>query len=592
MFQYLCWSLLGVAELDPLDSVDSPSVALAHLLFGAFLIMGVILLVNMMIALLSNTYQRVEDNAMMEWSFKKAITIQTYSTYHPIPVPLNLISNLCVSLYRLCQKSPCTAGCKGQDDDNHGNDVKTRNKSLDSVVESLQLKYFATYGNSFPLTDDRKMDQVIQETERNRQMANQIAHRTFTTHAYDEGILPTGPSAWESKGIRVEGCLLACEGGTFCTTCKVESEEDHGARYLVPFSPEFPHFEVLIQETEEQRSLGVGVVWSKFGNHAMPGKKDGTVGYLVDEGKIFGPFESEKEYEDAMAYRGDLIGCTVKFDKKEDGKVPIVFTLNGKQITQDKILIEYNPSKKSLYPFIGMGHTGIRVLAKMCSSPSDDLRLIEKVKATTDRMADKMALNLDQIYAAVRRMDGELDSAREDLKTLVEGVLKDLRHFEQLIVDPSQLESTRVNWSSIMSVLQEDMVQVVESALCFFSPPETRAPVVEPLREIEISYLCDLRQEEIGHLIAIDGSGLPDQQPQVTRLKRAQEKLEGLVETADSSFSLVFGSLEAVEKEAKERMQYQNKNKEKITREFSNLQEALERLLKAHRGQSGLEVKY
>ena len=54
---------------------------------------------------------------------------------------------------------------------------------------------------------------------------------------------------------------------------------------------------VLIQETEEQRSLGVGVVWSNFGNHAMPGKKDGTVGYLVDEGKIFGPFESVKEYE-------------------------------------------------------------------------------------------------------------------------------------------------------------------------------------------------------------------------------------------------------------------------------------------------------
>ena len=34
-----------------------------------------------------------EDNSLKEWSFKKAITIQTYSTYHPIPVPLNLMSN-------------------------------------------------------------------------------------------------------------------------------------------------------------------------------------------------------------------------------------------------------------------------------------------------------------------------------------------------------------------------------------------------------------------------------------------------------------------------------------------------------------------
>jgi len=60
MFKHLWWSLLGIAELDPLDSVDSASVTLAQLLFGAFLIMGVVLLVNMMIALLSNTYQRVE----------------------------------------------------------------------------------------------------------------------------------------------------------------------------------------------------------------------------------------------------------------------------------------------------------------------------------------------------------------------------------------------------------------------------------------------------------------------------------------------------------------------------------------------------
>ena len=58
------------------------------------------------------------------------------------------------------------------------------------------------------------------------------------------------------------------------------------------------------------------------------------------------------------------------FQELKDGKVPIQFTLNGKQITQDKILIEYNPAEKSLYPFIGMGHPGIRVLAKV-STQSD-----------------------------------------------------------------------------------------------------------------------------------------------------------------------------------------------------------------------------
>ena len=69
-----------------------------------------------------------------------------------------------------------------------------------------------------------------------------------------------------------------------------------------------------------------------------------------------------------MAYRGDLIGCTVKFEMAADGKVPIVFTLNGKQISQEQILMQYNPRMKLLYPYIGMGNKGIRVLAKVSIS--------------------------------------------------------------------------------------------------------------------------------------------------------------------------------------------------------------------------------
>jgi hypothetical protein len=57
---YLSWSLLGITELDPLQSSDVASDFLANLLFGIFLILGAVMLMNMMIALLSNTYQKVE----------------------------------------------------------------------------------------------------------------------------------------------------------------------------------------------------------------------------------------------------------------------------------------------------------------------------------------------------------------------------------------------------------------------------------------------------------------------------------------------------------------------------------------------------
>ena len=70
-----------------------------------------------------------------------------------------------------------------------------------------------------------------------------------------------------------------------------------------------------------------------------------------------------------MAYRGDLIGCTIKFESETNGKVPVVFTLNGRRITKEKE-IDYTPGGKLLYPCIGMAHQGIRVLAKVCVTDS------------------------------------------------------------------------------------------------------------------------------------------------------------------------------------------------------------------------------
>ena len=41
-------------------------------------------------------------------------------------------------------------------------------------------------------SDERKMDHVLQETERNRQMANQIAYTTFAAKGVNDDAFPTG----------------------------------------------------------------------------------------------------------------------------------------------------------------------------------------------------------------------------------------------------------------------------------------------------------------------------------------------------------------------------------------------------------------
>ncbi|KAJ7378998.1 hypothetical protein OS493_018792 [Desmophyllum pertusum] len=312
--KHLIWSLLGIVDLDPLDSTDKPSVTVVHFLYGAFLIMGVILLINMMIALLSNTYTRVER--------------------------------------RVGEPEGVT---------NDGN-----KESLDLAVKSLQVNYFASYGYTFPLTDQGKMDQVLQETKNIRPMTNQVAYNTFIAHGRDQCALPTGPKAWKSEGVRIEECLLMYEGAEFCQTCKdhpTASQRNHGARYLVPFSPEVPRF-----EKQECRSLEVGVARRNYQSHLIRsrGWNNECVGYHI-KGDIFDAVTANSiiEIEDAMAERGDLIGCTVLFEMAENGKVPIMFTLNGKQITQASISIEFDQKDLLLFPFVSMGHEGVTVSAKM-----------------------------------------------------------------------------------------------------------------------------------------------------------------------------------------------------------------------------------
>lgn len=64
-----------------------------------------------------------------------------------------------------------------------------------------------------------------------------------------------------------------------------------------------------------------------------------------------------------MAFKGDSIACIVDYGNSKDGRVPVVFTLNGELICETSMKSKIG--KQELYPFIGMGQKGIRVLAKV-----------------------------------------------------------------------------------------------------------------------------------------------------------------------------------------------------------------------------------
>ena len=67
----------------------------------------------------------------------------------------------------------------------------------------------------------------------------------------------------------------------------------------------------------------------------------------------------------AMAYRGDLIACEVDFSGVPEGKVSVLFSLNGRKVARSSV--EYTEGNK-LFPFVSLGFEGITVLTKVCSS--------------------------------------------------------------------------------------------------------------------------------------------------------------------------------------------------------------------------------
>jgi len=77
--KHLSWTLLGVTELDVFNAgVETPSDHLAQILYAVFIIAALVLLVNMMIAVLSNTYERVQVILLPTFLKKKRASKQHY----------------------------------------------------------------------------------------------------------------------------------------------------------------------------------------------------------------------------------------------------------------------------------------------------------------------------------------------------------------------------------------------------------------------------------------------------------------------------------------------------------------------------------
>ncbi|CAF0998099.1 unnamed protein product [Adineta ricciae] len=94
-FKTVFWSLFGLAEKEgvQLGYYNNPfTETIGYMIYGAFNIASVIVLLNMLIAMMSKSYETIEEHADVEWKFARSKLYMEYiKEGGTLPVPFNIV---------------------------------------------------------------------------------------------------------------------------------------------------------------------------------------------------------------------------------------------------------------------------------------------------------------------------------------------------------------------------------------------------------------------------------------------------------------------------------------------------------------------
>ncbi|KAM8967607.1 uncharacterized protein RCH25_026220 [Pelodytes ibericus] len=113
----LFFSLFGLVEpgcLPPLGRTPQLTFVIVRFVFGVYLVVTLIVLINLLIAMMSDTYQRIQAQSDTEWKFGRATLIRDMTRKPGTPSPFNLFTYLFYYLKLLCKHkgNVCTASSR------------------------------------------------------------------------------------------------------------------------------------------------------------------------------------------------------------------------------------------------------------------------------------------------------------------------------------------------------------------------------------------------------------------------------------------------------------------------------------------------
>ncbi|XP_054275609.1 short transient receptor potential channel 5-like [Macrosteles quadrilineatus] len=164
-FKVLFWGLFTMSSQEAADvvienlpdvgehlgSVNSHDLtqAVGYGLFGVYEVLTVIVIMNMLIAAMSNTYQNVTDNVDVQWIFGRTEVYMIYMSQTAVPPPFSIVPAVGKIFYvyyqRLFSKQSPTSIKQPEDEENHKGIV---DESYNDLMKKLVKRYLNLKNNA------------------------------------------------------------------------------------------------------------------------------------------------------------------------------------------------------------------------------------------------------------------------------------------------------------------------------------------------------------------------------------------------------------------------------------------------------------
>ena len=108
-FEQLFFAVFGMSQISQLQKGKGEyrpawTEYLFKIVFMIYMLVSVVVLINLLIAMMSDTYQRIQAQSDIEWKYGLAKLIRNMHRTTTTPSPLNLVTSWLMYLLQLCRQ--------------------------------------------------------------------------------------------------------------------------------------------------------------------------------------------------------------------------------------------------------------------------------------------------------------------------------------------------------------------------------------------------------------------------------------------------------------------------------------------------------